>query len=122
MEQAIPDCMITGYEHLIEGLRPPDPDDRHVLAAAIADHADAIVTWNERDFPGEVLDAFGVEVQTPDEFVLNQIMLDKPTAVAAIKRMRERWTRPHMDRPRSWTCSKRGVCLRRLHTSARLWR
>ncbi len=97
MEQAIPDCMVTGYEHLIEGLRLPDPDDRHVLAAAIAGHADTIVTWNERDFPGEVLDAFGVEVQTPDEFVLNQIMLDKPTAIAAIKRMRERWTRPQMD-------------------------
>lgn len=97
MEDAIPDCMVTGYEHLMEGLRLPDPDDRHVVAAAIAGHADAIVTWNERDFPREVLDPFGVEVQTPDEFVLNQIMLDKPTSVAAIKRMRERWARPKME-------------------------
>ena len=53
MEAAISDCMVTGYEHLIGGLKLPDPDDRHVLAAAIAGHADAIVTLNEKDFPKE---------------------------------------------------------------------
>lgn len=97
MEIAISDCLVTGYEHLIDGLKLPDPDDRHVLAAGIACHADAIVTWNEKDFPKEVLDQFGVEIQTPDEFVLNQLMLDKVRAATAIKRMRERWERPQMD-------------------------
>ena len=29
------DCLVTGYEKLIAGLTLPDPDDRHVLAAAI---------------------------------------------------------------------------------------
>lgn len=99
MEEAIPDCLVTGYEHLIEGLRLPDPDDRHVLAAAITGHADAIVTWNEKDFPRDVLDPFGIEVQTPDEFVLNQLMLEKMAALSAIKRMRERWARPQYDGP-----------------------
>ena len=28
-------ALVTGYEPLIEGLSLPDPDDRHVLAAAI---------------------------------------------------------------------------------------
>lgn len=97
MEEAIPDCLVSGYEHLIEGLKLPDPDDRHVLAAAIAGHADAIVTWNEKDFPKEVLDPFGIEVQTPDEFVLNQLMLEKVAALSALKRMRERWARPQYD-------------------------
>lgn len=97
MEDAIPDCLVVGYEHLIEGLKLPDGDDRHVLAAAIVGHADAIVTFNEKDFPKEVLDPLGVEIQTPDEFVLNQLMLDKATALAAIKRMRERWSRPQYD-------------------------
>lgn len=97
MEDAIPDCLVVGYEHLIEGLKLPDGDDRHVLAAAIVGHADAIVTFNEKDFPKEVLDPLGVEIQTPDEFVLNQLMLDKATALAAIKRMRERWRRPQYD-------------------------
>ena len=99
MEEAIPDCLVIGYEHLIEGLKLPDPDDRHVLAAAITGHADAIVTWNEKDFPRDVLDPFGIEVQTPDEFVLNQLMLEKVVALSAIKRMRERWARPQYDGP-----------------------
>jgi hypothetical protein len=32
-----------------------------------------------------VLDPFGIEVQTPDEFVLNQLMLERITALAALK-------------------------------------
>lgn len=96
MEEAIPDCLVTGYEHLIEGLNLPDPDDRHVLAAAITGHADAIITWNHRDFPESVLSAFGIELQTPDEFVLNQIMLRAPVALTALKQMRMRWERPEV--------------------------
>lgn len=72
----------------------PDQDDRHVLAAAIAGHADAIVTWNGKDFPDDVLDPFGIELQTPDEFVVNQLMLKGHVALAAIKAMRVRWERP----------------------------
>jgi len=99
MEQAIPDCLVTGYEHLIPGLELPDPDDRHVLAAAIAGHADAIVTWNAKDFPQMVLSQFGIELQTPDEFVLNQIMLRGATSLSAIKSMRARWARPEVSAP-----------------------
>lgn len=94
MDASIPDCLVIGYEHLIDGLVLPDLDDRHVLAAAITGHADAIITWNERDFPKDVLDSFGIELQTPDEFVLNQIMLRGVIALTAIKGMRERWERP----------------------------
>lgn len=99
MEQAIPDCLVTGYEHLIPGLELPDPDDRHVLAAAIAGHADAIVTWNAKDFPQMVLSQFGIELQTPDEFVLNQVMLRGATSLSAIKSMRARWARPEVSAP-----------------------
>jgi hypothetical protein len=34
MDQAVPDCLVTDYEDLIDSLELPDPDDRHVLAAA----------------------------------------------------------------------------------------
>ena len=94
MCRAIPDCLVTGYEPLIGALQLPDQNDRHVLAAAIAGHADAIVTSNTVDFPAEVLAPFDVELQTPDEFVVNQIMLNKIRALAAIKKMRERWINP----------------------------
>jgi hypothetical protein len=33
MDKHATDAVVTGYEELIEGLRLPDPDDRHVLAA-----------------------------------------------------------------------------------------
>jgi predicted nucleic acid-binding protein len=46
MNQAIPDVIVTGYQSLIDGLTLPDPDDRHVLAAAIRAGAQVIVTWN----------------------------------------------------------------------------
>ncbi len=55
MNKAVPDANVSGYEDLIEGLRLPDPDDRHVLAAAIASECDAIVTFNQKDFPGDYL-------------------------------------------------------------------
>lgn len=53
MNEAIPDSLVTNYEPLIEGLDLPDPDDRHVLAAAIQAGAQVIVTFNLKDFPAE---------------------------------------------------------------------
>ncbi len=46
MNAAIPDCLVTGYEPLIEGLKLPDAKDRHVVAAAIKAGAQVIVTRN----------------------------------------------------------------------------
>ncbi len=94
MCEAIPDCMVMGYEPFIECLELPDPDDRHVLAAAIVGHADAIVTNNIKDFPVEILAAHDIEVQTPDVVIVNQITLHQPAAVAALRQMRLRWNNP----------------------------
>ena len=48
---AVRDCLVLGYEPLIEVLDLPDPDDRHVLAAAIKVNAQLIVTRDRKDFP-----------------------------------------------------------------------
>jgi hypothetical protein len=66
MDLAIPGALVSGHEALIDGLVLPDPDDRHVLAAAIRCHASVILTFNERDFPADVLGSFGLEAQHPD--------------------------------------------------------
>jgi predicted nucleic acid-binding protein len=51
MNKAVRDCLVSGYEPLVEGLKLPDPDDRNVLAAAIKAGAQVIVTRNLKDFP-----------------------------------------------------------------------
>ena len=94
MNASVPDCLVTNYEKLAASIELPDPDDRHVVAAAIVGHADAIVTFNIRDFPEAVLRPYGIEVQHPDEFVMNQLQLHKIPALSAIKKMRMRWTHP----------------------------
>ena len=82
MCDGVADCIVNGYEDLIGGLQLPDPDDRHVLAAAIRCGAQVIVTNNQRDFPAEALDVFAIEAQSADEFVLHLVDL-RPALVAA---------------------------------------
>lgn len=41
MCEAVSDCLVTGYESLIDGLTLPDPDDRHVLATRLVGSASA---------------------------------------------------------------------------------
>lgn len=94
MCEAIPDCMVTGYESLIDCLMLPDAGDRHVLAAAIVGHADAIVTNNVKHFPLEVLAQHDVDLQTPDQFIVNQLTLHPPRAIKALREMRLRWKNP----------------------------
>jgi hypothetical protein len=94
MNRSVPDCLVENYEGLIAGLVLPDPDDRHVLAAAIAGHADAIVTFNLKDFPASALDAHLIEAIHPDDFILNQLELRSFEALTAVQKMRARLTRP----------------------------
>ena len=66
MNRATRDCLVTGYERLIPALDLSDPDDRHVLAAAIVGRCDVIVTCNLRDFPEAAVASYGIAVQHPD--------------------------------------------------------
>jgi hypothetical protein len=75
MTQAVADCIVTGFDNLVEGLDLPDADDRHVLAAAIRAGAQAIITFNLDDFPENKLAPYNVEAKHPDEFVLDAIDL-----------------------------------------------
>lgn len=97
MDLAIPDGLVTGHEVLISGLTLPDPDDRHVLAAAICCNASVIVTFNERDFPPAALSPFGIEAQHPDLFIENLFDLDPAAVVAAAQRQRAQLKNPPMD-------------------------
>ena len=66
---------MTGYEGLINSLSLTDPNDRHVLAAAITSHANVIVTANLRHFPESSLSQYSISAQHPDDVILDQIDL-----------------------------------------------
>lgn len=65
-----PKASVTPREGDLARLWLPDPADVHVLAAAIAGHADLIVTMNARDFPRNVLAEEGISRADPDTFLL----------------------------------------------------
>lgn len=94
MNRSVPDCLVDNYEGLIAGLTLPDPDDRHVLAAAIAGHADLIVTFNLKDFPADTLGPHRIKALHPDDFILSQIERRPYEALAVVKKLRSRITRP----------------------------
>jgi len=96
MNAHVRDCLVTGYEDLIEAVVLPDPDDRHVLAAAIRGRVDVIVTFNLVDFPARVLQRYGIATQHPDEFVTHLLDLAPTTVCGAVKRQREALKNPPM--------------------------
>ncbi len=65
MRDAVPDCMVSGHTPLIDALKLPDPDDRHVLAAAIRARAQVIVTCDQDDFPGRQAGGVGHRGKAP---------------------------------------------------------
>ncbi len=94
MEAAVPDCIVTGYMPLIDGLTLPDPADRHVLAAAIRAPADLIVTTNLKHFPARALAPFGVRAVHPDDFIMQLHDLDAEAVVHAARSVRSRLRSP----------------------------
>lgn len=95
MNQSVLDCLVEGYDELIEGLSLPDPDDRHVLAAAIHSNCDAIVTMNLKDFPMSHVGKYDIEVLHPDDFIFNQFGLDTAAVLTSAQRCRDRLRNPH---------------------------
>jgi predicted nucleic acid-binding protein len=94
MNQAVEDCLIENFEYLIDSLSLPDKNDRHVLAAAIVGHADAIVTFNVKDFPDSIVKSHGIEILHPDDFLVAQYDLAPVRMLKMVKAMRERWKNP----------------------------
>lgn len=95
MERAFEDAAVTGYKGLVAGLRnPPDPDDAHVIAAAVKTRASVIVTDNLKHFPARLLAPLDLEAKTADAFLADTIDLDVGHAIAAIKQMRGRLSKP----------------------------
>lgn len=85
MDMHVRDCLVENYEDLIKTVHLPDPNDRHVLAAAICSSADVIVTYNLNDFPKSALDQYGIEAQHPDVFIKHLIDSSSAKVCMAVK-------------------------------------
>jgi predicted nucleic acid-binding protein len=89
LRAAWPEAEVAVGEELVAGLSLPDPDDRHVLAAAIAGGAEMLLTLNRGDFPTRTLARHGVLLREPDGF-LRELLAEGVNlgAVAAAVRAR----------------------------------
>ena len=87
VNEAYPYAQVPDWCEHMEGLELPDPDDCHVLAAAIAAGAASIVTLNLADFPLTVVNRYGIEVEHPDSFLCRMYDSAPQTAGPAIRRM-----------------------------------
>lgn len=95
MRQAIPDVDVRNYARLIPIVPAlPDPDDAHVVAAAMASGAEVIVTFNLARFPPEALGALDIEAQHPDVFVRHLVDLDRSAVESVVEQMARARTKP----------------------------
>lgn len=78
MQKAFPEASVKIPARIIETFDSPDPNDRHVVAAAVRGQANAIITNNIKDFPPFCLEDYGILCQTPDEFLGHQFDLNPP--------------------------------------------
>lgn len=88
---------MDGYEYLIPTIELPDQDNRHVVAAAIQARADAIVTFNLKDFPANVLAKYNLEAIHPDDFILYQFDLNNAQLLIAARNCRTRLKNPPIE-------------------------
>lgn len=69
MNEAFPYALVNptkaDYQRFAN-LEMPDPDDRHVVAAAVAAEADVLCTLNAKDFPDPVMQRVGIQRVSPD--------------------------------------------------------
>ena len=97
MNAAFPEAMVTGYESLAVSMKN-HPKDRHVLAAAVRCGAHAIVTNNQKHFPRESLEPFGLECVSADKFLEDQYHLNPDLFISKLveQALEIKWTLPQL--------------------------
>lgn len=70
LQTFFPGSFVVGYEHLTGSGLCTDPNDDHVLGAAIHSRADAIATFNLKDFPKNLFESFGIDLSHPDQLLV----------------------------------------------------
>lgn len=93
MRSHFSECYLAEAELPSFSARLPDPDDVHVVRAALA-VGGTIVTSNFSDFPRDALEPVNVEVLTPDEALYGIAIHDEEGMLAAAHTIRARLNAP----------------------------
>lgn len=96
MNSSFPEAKVENYQELTTGITCTDPKDSHVLAAAIIGSAGALVTFNLKDFPSDLFELHGLDLEHPDDFLAGQFDLDSSTCAAQMALLLKRWDRPSL--------------------------
>ncbi|WP_435258743.1 RSP_2648 family PIN domain-containing protein [Thioclava sp. FR2] len=83
LRSRFPKAIIKEQPGIEARIQLPDSNDEHVLAIAIAGHADCIVTFNAQDFPRHILAEEGLQRRDPDGF-LWELHSAQPEKVAGV--------------------------------------
>lgn len=87
MRAAFPAACVLPAPGIEARLHLPDPNDIHVLAVAVQSHADAIITFNAKDFPRHTLAEEGITRRDPDGFLWELWSHDPSTAGAVVAKV-----------------------------------
>lgn len=82
-----------GYNDLIAAMNN-HYKDRHVLAAAVRERAEVIVTTNLKHFPDDALKPYQIKALHPDDFLLDQLDLYEEATKAVILGMVDAYIDP----------------------------
>lgn len=94
MEAALPDALVAGHHRHVGEIELPDPDDRHVLAAAIETGASHIITYNVSDFPDHRVVGHGVHAVHPDELLTDLLSIEPRAVIRAVRQQRAQLRNP----------------------------
>jgi len=87
------DALVTDWEGLDGTYGLPDPDDEHVVAAAVVGGAGAIVTENFKHFPAELVPN-RIQILHAKDFAANTADVDPGRAVTALRVLAARFHTP----------------------------
>ena len=87
-------ALVSNFETLIHTIELPDRDDRHVVAVAIHANAEAIITFNLRDFPQTYLEPYNLKAVHPDDFITDLMDFNLGSVIEAARRHRAELKNP----------------------------
>jgi hypothetical protein len=96
MTTAFDDALVENWEPYDGAFGLPDPDDEHVVAAAVVGGASTIVTDNLRDFPTAKIPRH-IKVLSPAQFAADTVAVAPDLARHALEAMARRFVTPRLS-------------------------